>query len=285
MTDTVDDEQSSGPPPLALDDLEERLSAFQLLRKSDPAAADEVLDDIGAAGKVERQIVLELGALRPLGHPDRFPEAHRIAMRALEVLDRNGARAPEVRVAGPLRPVAQFLVGLVARFIVRNYQASVIDNIRNLYTRREASTAADDPARRMLSRARIHTERVSPGYKRNPLGVPTFLLGGAVISALVGAMQSALDIAIASSMARVIATIVLFGLFFLASWVVLRGAAVARRRIRLTMVRPLEALYETIGRCGDPPKDQARQFAVISVVLTGVAWFVLPIGAAASFLG
>ncbi|MEM8902225.1 MAG: hypothetical protein AAGA17_20195 [Actinomycetota bacterium] len=270
---------------LVLDELEERLGAFQLLRKSDPEAADEVLDDIGAAGNVERQIVLELGAMRPLGHPDRFPEAHRIAMRALEVLDRNGARAPEVRVAGPLRPVAQYLVGLVARFIVRNYQSSVVDNVRNLYTRREAATAADDPARRMLSRARIHAERVSPGYKRNPLGVPTFLLGGAVISALVGGLQSAFDIAIASGAARVIATIVLFVLFFVASWVVLRGAAVARRRIRLTMERPLVALYETIGRCGDPPKDQARQFAVISVVLTGVAWFILPVGAAASFLG
>ncbi|MEM9035985.1 MAG: hypothetical protein AAGA99_08900 [Actinomycetota bacterium] len=271
---------------LLLDDLEERLGAFQLLRKSDPAAADEVLSDIGAAGKVERQIVLELGAMRPLGHPDRFPEAHRIFMRSLEVLDRNGARAPEVRgVPGPLRPIAQYLVGLVARFIVRNYQSSVVDNVRNLYTRREAATRPDDPARRMLSRARIHAERVSPGYKRNPLGVPTFLLGGAVLSGLIGAVQNAAGIAIATNWARVVATVVIFGLFFVGSWVVLRGAAVARRRIRLTMVQPLEALYETIGRCGDPPKDQSRQFAVISVVLTGVAWFVLPIGAAASFLG
>lgn len=284
----MSDEATAGAADrtLVLDDLSDRLGAFQLLRKSDPAAADDVLSDIGAAGKVERQIVLELGALRPLGHPDRFVEAHQIFMRSLEVLDRNGARAPEVRgVPGPLRPIAQYLAGLVARFIVRNYQASVVDNVRNLYTRREAATAPDDPARRMLSRARIHAERVSPGYKRNPLGVPTFLLGGAVLSGLVGALQNAAGVAVATTGARVVATIVLFGLFFVSSWAVLRGAAVARRRIRLTMVQPLRALYETIGRCGDPPKDQSRQFAIISVVLTGIAWFVLPIGAVASVLG
>ena len=68
-------------------------------------------------------------------------------MRSLEVLDRNGARAPKLPSMGPLQPVASYLVQLVARFIVRNHQASVINAIRNPYPRREAQCAAQSPER------------------------------------------------------------------------------------------------------------------------------------------
>ena len=30
--------------------------------------------------------------------------------------------------------------------------------------------------------------------------------------------------------------------------------------------RPLAALWQTIGRCGKPPEDSARQFAVVALV-------------------
>ena len=52
----------------------------------------------------------------------------------------------------------------------------------------------------------------------------------------------------------------------------------ARRRIVLTTERPFEALYETIGRCGDPPKDQSRQFALIAMILLAVGWILVPVG-------
>jgi hypothetical protein len=57
-----------------------------------------------------------------------------------------------------------------------------------------------------------------------------------------------------------------------------RGAAVARRRIRLTVERPLAALYETIGRCGRPPRDNARTVALYAILLTIVAGLVVPLG-------
>ena len=67
-------------------------------------------------------------------------------------------------------------------------------------------------------------------------------------------------------------------LFGAVAWVILRGAAVARRRIKLTVERPTQALWETIGRAGSPPQDQARAFALYGIILTAVSWLVVPAG-------
>lgn len=267
---------------LVLDELGERLERFRIFRKTDSAEADKVLDEIGAHSQVDRDIVLELSSNRPLGHPDRFAEAHALAMRSLEVLDRNGGRKVTVRRLGPLSPVAAFLVQLVARFIVRSYQSSVIDSVRLLYARRESSCLAGDPARALLSRARIHAERVAQGYKRNPIGLPSVavVVGGAAVSSL---GRVVLDAVSPTRSFAIVATVVAFVVFALASWIILQGAAVARRRIRLTVEKPLAALWETVGRCGRPPRDQARQFAFYAIILTAVGWIVIPIGAAVAF--
>jgi len=61
------------------------------------------------------------------------------------------------------------------------------------------------------------------------------------------------------------------------SWVILRGAALASRRIRLSIAEPLEELWITIGSCGRPPKDKSRRFAVVAVSLTVGVWIVVPL--------
>ncbi|RMH75518.1 MAG: hypothetical protein D6683_11275 [Actinomyces sp.] len=270
---------------LLLDELEDRLAAFNAFRKSDDATADAILTELGASDGVDRDIVLELAAVRPLGHPDRFPAAHAMAIRSLEVLDRNGARAVPVRGLGPLGPVAAWLVQLVTRFIVRNHQRRLVDDLRRLYARREANCLPDDPARRLLRRARVTTDAVAEGFRRNPLGVPTFLLGGAAFSTVVGSVQRLVVDSVDVRWARLALAGALFVVLAAASWVVLRGAAVARRRIALTTDRPFAALYETIGRCGRPPRDQARTFALWSLVLLAAGWLVIPVGVALSLIG
>jgi hypothetical protein len=60
------------------------------------------------------------------------------------------------------------------------------------------------------------------------------------------------------------------------SWIVLRGTAMASRRIRLAVREPLRELWDTIGSCGRPPRDQSRTFAVVAISLTVGAWIVLP---------
>ena len=177
-------------PNLVLDELEERFSAFQLVRKTDPVAKASALAELGASSEVDGDIILEVSSTWPLGHPDRFDKAHMLVVRALEVLDRNGARGVSVRAPiGPLRPVAGVLVQLVTRFIVRQHLKRQIQHIHWLYVRREANTDLDNPFRNNLRRARIEAARLEPTFGTNPLGVPTFIFGGAALSWVLGSLQ------------------------------------------------------------------------------------------------
>ena len=170
-------------PNLVLDELEERFHAFQLVRKSDEVATAGVLEELGASDEVDADIILELSSIWPLGHPERFDSAHELVIRALEVLDRNGARGVRTRAPiGPLNHVAGFLVQLITRFIVRQHLKRLIRNIHWLYVRREANTSLNNPFRNKLRRARTEAERLVPTFNTNPLGVPTFIFGGAVLS-------------------------------------------------------------------------------------------------------
>lgn len=272
------------PASLTLDDLDEKFQAFQAFRKSDAEATEAILGALGAQDDVDRDIILELSAPRPLGHPERFAEAHALFIRSLEVLDRNGARGVRVSGVGPISPVAAYLIQQVAHFIVRSYQSTVVDTVSQLYARREANAALNDPARPMLTRARLHMSRLGPGFKRNPLGIPTFLLGGAVLSTLLQVLGSAANSALGSTPTRIAAVVVVGLVVAGAAWVILRGAAVARQRIRLTTEAPLRALYETIGRCGQPPRDQSRTIALVAIVLTFIPWVLVPIGLVAGWL-
>ncbi len=272
-----------GPTPntdhnLVLDELSERLSAFKQLAKDDVEGASAILEHFGAKGKVEADIIHELSVRRPIYLSGRFEEAHRIAMRSLEVLDRNGARAAKLPPMGPLQPIAAFLVQLVARFIVRNYQAEVIKSIKYLYIRRESQCAPTSPERFIVRRARIDAERVQPTLKSNPIGVPAFLLGGAFLSSILSSIGRGMSRASASKSGVFIAAFLLCVLIAAASWVVVRGAAVARHRIKLTLDAPLKGLWETIGAAGKPPKDQSRVFALVATLLPVLGTLVLLAG-------
>lgn len=275
----MDDQVGVNERPLVLDELSRQLEQLRILRHgTDDAATEQLLEMLGAEDPVEHEMVVELSAQRPLGHPERFVEAHTLVMRALEVLDRNGARSPRVPKIGPLTPVAEFGVQLVTRFIVRSHQADVIDAIRNLYARRLAWCAPDDPTRMPLLRARNDAERVASGYKGNPIGVPTFLLGGAVISVLAQLLNLVGNAAVGSRLSAIILITATFALLAGASWCILRGAAIARHRIKISVEEPLHALWETIGRCGKPPESDAQMFAVYAIILTIVGWLVIPAG-------
>ena len=137
----------------------------------------------------------QLSVPSPLAHPERFEQAHRLVMRGLEVLDRNGGRKPStLPKLGPLKPAASWFIQLITRYIVRSHQVNVADNLARLYARREANCRWGSDEMHMLRRARFQAERLAPGYKRKSLGLPTFLVGGAVISGAVGALQAFGDI-------------------------------------------------------------------------------------------
>ena len=271
---------SKPKPNLVLDEIEERFAAFQLVRKDDGKAANEVLSSLGATDDVDSDIVLEISSHWPLGHPDRFDEAHRLVIRSLEVLDRNGARGVKTKLPiGPLNHGAGFLIQLVTRFIVRQHLKRQIKHIHWLYARREANTELANPSRNLLRRARIETERLIPTFNTNPLGVPTFIFGGAVLSWLLGSLQVLIS-TLSTWYWQLLAAALVSALTGITSWVVVRGAATARHRIQLTTDTPIQALYETIGRCGEPPRDDSIVFIVVALILGIVAAIALPIALA-----
>jgi hypothetical protein len=262
---------------LLLDELSDRLDTLKLIRTDDDQRADAILEQFGAKGKVESEMLDQLSERAPLQYPDRFEEAHRTAMRALEVFDRNAARSPSNLGAGPLEPVAAYFVQMLIRLIVRDYQKTVVAQIRQLYARRWANSAKGSPEFGMLRLARLQMERLAPDFQRSASGVPTFLLGGAALSGVASLLQGVLVAASRNRFLLLTVAGVFVALALGGFWCILKAAAIARRRTRITLDQPLRALWETIGAAGHPPKDQSRQFAIYAVILLVLAWVVVPV--------
>jgi hypothetical protein len=192
-------EESQADQPLLVDELEERLDRFRILYDRDDASTNEMLAELGGSGQVEREMVRELAATSVLRRPDRVPEAHAVAMRALEVLARNGSRPPsQLRRLGPLTRVAKYLVQQIIRYVVRRHQHQVVESLRDLYSRRLGWVPPGDSARSVLLRARLDVERAAPAYKKSTIGVPAFLLGGAVVSSLTQGLRRSVSAAAGS---------------------------------------------------------------------------------------
>jgi hypothetical protein len=284
------DSTSTDSAPAADDDelLVDRIDALRVLRADTPEEKSQILESIAGPGKAEQDIVRELSKLKPLWRPDRFEEAHRWVMRSLEVLDRNGTRGPAFkRALGPLKPIASYVVALLIRWIVRGFQNGLITKLRKLYERREANSIWGSDEHRMLRRARINAIQVEQGFKGKQLGLPSFLLGGAILSSVFSGIASVFTAAfdrdnpVLAILVLAVFVLMLLGL----AWSALYAAAVARRRIRLCIDQPLKALWETIGACGAPPKDESYNFAVYAIALTAVAAVAIPLVASWLLVG
>ena len=263
--------------PLTPELLVDQIDALRVLRAETDEEKGRLLEQIGGKGLVEQEMVSQMSAIKPLHHPDRFEEAHRMMMRGIEVLDRNGPRPATVPNVGPLRPIAQWLVQQVTRWIVKSHLNRLAARICGLYEKREANSDWGTREHAMLRRARLDARRVQANSTGNALGLPTFLLGGAALTSVASGLQSltrsAMDSTLGVSILGFIAVFVLGAL----SWVALYSAGVARRRIRLSTDQPMKALWETIGAAGRPPRDESYNFAVYAIILLVLAWIVIPL--------
>ena len=263
--------------PLTPELLVDQIDALRVLRADTDEEKGRLLEQIGGKGLVEQEMVSQMSAIKPLLHPDRFEEAHRIMMHGIEVLDRNGPRPATVPNVGPLRPIAQWLVQQVTRWIVKSHLNRLTARICGLYEKREANSDWGTREHAMLRRARLDARRVQANSTGNALGLPTFLLGGAALTSVASGLQSltrsAMDSTLGVSILGFIAVFVLGAL----SWVALYSAGVARRRIRLSTDQPMKALWETIGAAGKPPRDESYNFAVYAIILLVLAWIVIPL--------
>ena len=263
--------------PITPDLLIDQIDSLRVLRADSDEEKGRLLEQIGGKGLVEQEMVAQMSAVKPLHHPDRFEEAHRIMMRGIEVLDRNGPRPAKVPNVGPLRPVAQWLVQQVSRWIIKSHLNRLTGRICGLYEKREANSDWGTREHAMLRRARLDARRVQASASGNALGLPTFLLGGAALTSVASGLQSLARIAMDSTLGvSILGFITVFVLGAL-SWVALFSAGVARRRIRLSTDQPMKALWETIGAAGKPPRDVSYNFAAYAIILLVLAWIVVPL--------
>ena len=259
----------------AVEAIDNPIERLKLLSGNDDEIAS-YLDSIEVTSKREREMMYEISRTRPLARLDLFPQAHRNMVEALESLARHGYHGTQAgKSLGPLRSVVRKAVQLVARYLVVSHVRNVSEQMRNLYGLREIQALPGTEEKRQLSRARRDAERMVEALETDEIGLPTFVIGAAALPVLaaVGRATGLLTSTLWGTVIGVVGMLVALG----ASWVILRGTALASRRIRLATMAPQEALWATIGWCGKPPKPQIRTFAIIAISLTLVAWIIVPI--------
>jgi hypothetical protein len=266
-----------------LDGVDNPIERLELLAGDEEAIAS-FLDQIDVTGPRDREMLGELARTNTLADPVRFPSAHRRAVGALETLARHGYHGSSAAsLAGPAKNLVRWLVQLVARYVVVSYLRQTALDMRNLYWLREIETEPPSPQRADIRRARYDAEALVGIFKRREIGLPSFVIGGLLIPVFATGWRLAQGVAFrnwwVAALTGLITVLVVVG----GSWVILRGAAMASRRIRLSTRAPLEDLWRTVGHCGRPPRDQSRKFAVIAISLTVGAWVVLPAAVAIAF--
>jgi hypothetical protein len=259
------------------DRVDNPLERLELLAGNEQAI-DTFLDELDVHGPRERRMLRELGRVGTLADSERFPVVHRRAIAALETLARHGYHGSRAGAPlGPLKVVARFLVELVARYVVVSYLRSVATSLRSLYWLREIESPGGSPEWRLLRRARRDAQALDQVFTRRSIGLPTFVIGGVLVPIGLSILNLSSRIAVKSWLGAVVASVISTLIVVAIAWVLLRGAAMASRRIRLTAEAPLDAVWRAIGNCGDPPEDQSRKLATVGIVLSVAAWIVIPV--------
>ena len=268
---------SAAATPAELDELYDNpLERLQLLAGDDAAVA-AFLDEIDVRSPREREMLAELARGTALARPDRLEADQRRVLVGLESLRRHGHHGSRAGASlGPLRTVIRYLVQLVARYLVVSYVKRVATDMRNLLWMREMQSENTEHVP-LLRRARREAQSLMEITAGREIGVPTFVLGGLLIPATLSAWRLASGFTFEHWWIAVLVGLVGIMIGLAISWIVLRGAALARRRIHLSVEEPLRDLWQTIGWCGNPPKDQSRRFATVAISLTVGVWIVLPL--------
>jgi len=168
--------------------------------------------------------------------------------------------------------------------VVISHLRRVSTDMRNLYWLRAMQAPTPSNERKMLIRCGAEAQALISVFKRRTLGLPSFVIGGVLIPLVLTLFRVFRGLHLDSWWASTIFTVVGAFVVFVVGAVVLRGAAMASRRIRLATRGPVQNLWTVIGSAGNPPKDQSRKFAIVAIVLTTLMWFVVPAAIALAVL-
>jgi hypothetical protein len=252
------------------------INPLPILLADDEEERGRLLEQLAEIGEPERDIAAQLTRRRSLHDPEGFGHAHRLAMRSLEVLDRNGARRAELPRMGPLAALAGPVVQLFVRWIVRSHKNQITRDIETLYAGREVSSGPGGDEHRQLRRARRDAELVGQRFRGAQLALPGFLLGGVVLSTGFSLLADLLGPVFNSKVATLAFFVVVGAAVVGLSWCANYAAGVARRRIRLSTDGPFAQLWSAVGACGQPPRDRSYQLALWATIVTLVGWIGVP---------
>ena len=253
------------------------LDRLRLLGGDDDEIA-AFLDELEVRSPREREMLAEIARAAPLAQPDRFLADHRLVLSAIESLRRHGYHGARAGTSlGRLQLPVRFLVELVARYVVIAHVKDDAMTLRNLYWLRELQSPGGSLERELLADARADAQALVEVTRSRELGIPTFVLGGLLVPAALSLWRLASGFTFEHWwVAAIVGTVgVVAGLAL--SWIVLRGSALASRRIRLSVREPLRTLWDTVGHCGRPPRDRSRRFTIVAISLTIGVWIVLPL--------
>ena len=265
-----------GGDPRVGEALDNPLERLRLLSGDDDAIST-FLDELDVSSPREREMLAELARPSALARPERFDADHRRTIEALESLRRHGFHGSQAaRSLGPLRYVIRWLIELVARYLVVAYVKDVAVSLRNLYWLREMEAPSDSTELKLLRPARFDAVYLIEIMRSREIGVPSFVIAGLLIplGATIWRLMTGFTFGEwwVATIVGLVGVAVGVGL----SWIVLRGSAMASKRIRLSTRQPLQAVWDSVGSCGRPPRDGTRKFATISIVLMAGVWIVLP---------
>jgi hypothetical protein len=257
-------------------DHESPIERLELLAGDDEAIAS-FLDEIDVTSPREREMLVELARTSALARPERFDADHKRAIAALETLRRHGFHGSRAAsAAGPLRIFVRWLVELVARYIVVSYTRTTSTALRNLYWLREMEAPDGSPEMKLLRAARFDAQVMMEIFKSREIGVPSFVFAGLLIPLGASLWRLADGFRFSSWWVALVVGLAGVAIGLALSWIVLRGTAMAGKRIRLAAREPVTAVWASVGNCASPPRDQSRKFAIVAIGLTVAGWIVLP---------
>jgi hypothetical protein len=252
------------------------IERLRLIGDDDDAVAG-FLDEIDVHSSREREMLSELARTSSLARPDRFDADHRHAVEALESLRRHGFYGSRAGASlGPLRAPVRKLVELFARYIVVSYVRNLVTTMRNLYWVREMDAPGDSRELKLLRSARFDAQGLVEIMQSREIGVPSFVIAGLLIPLAASIWRLADGFRFDRWWVALLVGLAWVAIGLGLSWVILRGTAMAGRRIRLATAEPLAALWDSLGNCGRPPRDQSRAFAFVAITLAVAVWIVLP---------
>ena len=266
-------EQPGAGDPETFDNPIERL---RLIAGDDNAVAG-FLDEIDVRSPREREMLAELARRSPLARPNRFDADHRRVIEALESLRRHGHHGSRAAgAAGPMRSVVRWLIELIARYIVVSYVKDLVVTMRNLYWVREMEAESDSTELKLLRPARFDAQALVEIMRSREIGVPSFVIAGLLIPLAASVWRLASGFTFDRWWVAALVGLAGVAIGVGLSWIVLRGTAMASRRIRLATREPVTELWGSIGNCGTPPRDKSRRFAITSISLMAGVWIVIP---------